>query len=110
MDNKKSIAEELHRQARKNFKRRRVIMKGIDDLWQADLVEMNNYIKVNNGYRYLLTVIDTFSKKAWGEAIKNKTGEDVTKAMKNIFIRSNRTPKNLQTDDGKEFFKTYVNE
>ncbi|KAI8124118.1 hypothetical protein CVS40_5182 [Lucilia cuprina] len=44
-----------------NFVRRRVIMKGIDDLWQADLVEMWNYSKFNNGYRFILTIIDTFS-------------------------------------------------
>ena len=41
-------------------------MKGIDDLGQADLVEMGSYETHNNGYRYLLTVIDTFSKKSLG--------------------------------------------
>lgn len=101
---KREIVNELHKQARKNFRRRRVIIKGIDDLWQADLVEMGNYAIYNSGYRYLLTVIDTFSKKAWAVAVKNKTGENVTIAMKSIFTSNNRKPRNLQTDDGKEFF------
>ena len=38
-------------------------MKGIDDLWQADLLEMGNYSTINNGYKYLLTVIDTYVDK-----------------------------------------------
>lgn len=106
---KREIVNELHKQARKNFKRRRVIVKGIDDLWQADLVEMGSYATHNNGYRYLLTVIDTFSKKAWAVAVKNKSGESVTKAIKSIFDNSHRKPKNLQTDDGKEFFNNQFN-
>lgn len=101
---KREIVNELHKQARKNFVRRRVVMKGIDDLWQADLVEMGSYVNFNSGYRYLLTVIDTFSKKAWVEAIKNKTAQSVVKAMQKVFNQSSRKPKNLQTDDGKEFF------
>ena len=43
--------------------RRRVIIKGIDDFLQADLVEMIAYESYNRGYRCLLTIIDTFSKK-----------------------------------------------
>ncbi|XP_037898413.1 uncharacterized protein LOC119643140, partial [Glossina fuscipes] len=74
-------------------------MKGIDDLWQADLVEMITYAVQNNGYRYLLTVIDTFSKKAWAMAVKNKTTQNVTNAMKEIFEKSHRKTKNLQTDN-----------
>lgn len=102
--NKRNIVNELHKQARKNFIRRNVIIKGIDDLWQADLVEMINYELYNDGYRYLLTVIDTFSKKAWAIAIKRKTAVNIVKSMQKIFKNSMRKPKNLQTDDGKEFF------
>ncbi|KAI8120097.1 hypothetical protein CVS40_8601 [Lucilia cuprina] len=65
MNEKRELVNELHSQARKNFKRRMVIMKGIDDLWQADLVEMGNYSIYNKGFKYLLTVIDTFSKYVW---------------------------------------------
>lgn len=100
---RRTIINELHAQARKNFPRRRVIMKGIDDLWQADLVEMGNYSTINKGHRYLLTVIDTFSKFAWAEATKSKNASDVSTAFKKILDKG-RIPKNLQTDDGKEFF------
>ena len=65
------------------------------------------YESCNRGYRYLLTVLDTFSKKTWAEAVKNITALSVTEAMKNIFNNSKRKPKNLQTDDLKEFFNTH---
>lgn len=106
MDEKRFLVNELHKQARKRFLRRRVVMKGIDDLWQADLVEMGNYSTQNKGYRYLLTVIDTFSKFSWVEPLKTKTSKDVVKAFKNIF-KFGRKPINLQTDDGKEFFNKH---
>lgn len=100
---KRDVVEELHRPCRRNFKRRKVIIKGLDDLWQADLVEMGVYASENNGYRYLLTVIDTFSKYGWVVPLKNKTALAVANAMQSIFDKK-RIPKNLQTDDGKEFF------
>lgn len=105
MSKKQQVVNELHKPARKNFKRRRVIIKGLDDLWQADLVEMGSYATENNEYKYLLTVIDSFSKYAWAMPIKNKSSEAVCNAMIKIFQHlSTRIPKNLQTDDGKEFF------
>jgi len=87
-----------------------VLFIRIDDLRQADLVEMINYELYNECYRYLLTVIDMFSKQAWAVAIENKTGDSVTKSMKSIFDDEQRKSKNLQTDDGKEFYnKTFQN-
>ena len=82
---KRQLVEELHKPFRRNFKRRKVIIKGIDDLWQADLVEMSAYAAENKGYKFLLTVIDTFSKYAWVVPLKNKTALAVTNAMESIF-------------------------
>lgn len=101
---KREIVEELHKPVRIHFPRRRVIVKGLDDLFQADLVEMILYSKINKGYKYILVVIDVFSKFLWTKAVKNKSGPDVTQAMKSILIKSNRIPQNLQTDLGKEFY------
>lgn len=103
---KETLINELHRPARRNFKRRRVIMKGVDDLWQADLVEMQPYAVFNNGYRYLLVVIDTFSKYAWVRPCKTKTGPDVTNAFQSI-LKLGRIPKNLHTDNGGEFYNKH---
>ena len=68
---------------------RRVITAGIDTQWQADLVEMRQFSKVNSNTNYILTVIDVFSKYAWGFPIKRKTGDEITKAFKTIFKERN---------------------
>ena len=83
--NKRNVVNKLHKQARKNFLRRLAIVKGIDDLCQVDLHEMIAHESYNRGYRYRITVVNTFSKKAWAEKVKNKTFLNITEAMKNIF-------------------------
>ena len=95
---------ELHAPARRNFPRRRVVIRGYDDLWQADLVEMRPYAKQNRGYHYILTIIDAFSKYAWAVPVKTKSGRDVTAAFATVLRQSDRCPRNLQTDMGKEFY------
>lgn len=101
---KEEIVNELHKPARKHFKRRRVIVKGLNDLVQADLVEMIKYAKINKGYKYILVVINVFSKFVWCEPVKNKSGNEVVRAMDKILSQMNARPKNLQTDMGKEFY------
>ena len=101
MNIKSKIAHELHKPARKNFPRRRVKVLGIGDLLQADLVEMIPYAKDNNGYKYMLTLIDCFSKKAYAAPLKDKSAKHVKLAMESILPDN---VKHLQTDEGKEFF------
>ena len=67
MSNEKlTVVTELHKPARKNYPRRCVHMRGIDETWQADLVEMLPYALENNGCKCLLTVIDIFSPSIRG--------------------------------------------
>lgn len=103
-----TVVQEIHRNARKNFPRRRFIQKGLDDTWQIDLIDMQKYSKYNNGYKYILACIDTFSKYAWLQPIKTKSGDDVTRAMLTLLNNCKQhhhlPPKNIQSDDGKEFF------
>ena len=81
---------------------------GIDDQWVSDLIEVINISKSNHGYRYLLTVVDAFSKYAWVEPVKTKTEHDVTIAFEKILKRSQgRQRQNLQTDNGKEFYNKH---
>lgn len=102
---RQQVVNELHRSARKNFKRRRVISKGIRDLLQADIVEMIPYSKENKNFKYLLTVIDVFSKFAWAIPLKSKTGKEVTDAIATILTKHRY--RNIQTDHGTEFYNTY---
>jgi hypothetical protein len=96
------LAHELHKPARKNFKRRRVTLHGLGDLLQADLCDMSKYSRVNRGYKWILTAIDCFTKYGYAIAIKNKSGPVVAAAME--IILKHRHFNLLQTDWGLEFF------
>ena len=92
----------LHKPVRYRFRRNRVIVGAMDDEWEADLVIMDSLSQQNNGYKYVLTVIDVLSKYAWVEAIKAKTGNNLVKAFEKI-IKKGRKPKMFHTDKGTEF-------
>lgn len=99
------VVDELHHSARRNFPRRSYEMRGINDTFQADLIEMIPFANQNRGYKYILMVIDVFSKRSWAKGLKTKTGSEVTKAMETIFKgNTNHIPRNLHTDEGKEFY------
>ena len=88
----------LHRPVHRNFPRSPVmVVDGLDEQWQADLVDVQRLASENNGYRYWLTAMDILSRYAWIVPIKNKTGMDVVRAFQKIF-REGRQPRVLQTD------------
>ena len=78
-------------------------MNGKDEQWQADLVDVQALKKDNDGYRFLLTVIDVLSKYAWVVPLKDKTGKSLVDAFDTVFKKDGRVPERLQTDAGKEF-------
>ena len=102
------LADELHRQRRVHFPTRRVIVHGIDDIWSADLVDMQAFAKFNKGNKYMLTVIDLFSRYAWAVPLKDKTGAVVRDAFQHIVRTSGRQPRKLWVDEGKEFYNRTV--
>jgi len=91
----------LHKQSRTKFIRRRTVSRGIDELWQADLVDLGLLSNENDHYRYLLTCIDVFSKYARVEPLKNKNGKSLTDAFSKMIV--DKYCKLLQTDKGTEF-------
>ena len=58
----------------------------------------------NNGFRYLLNVIDVFSKFVWSIPIKDKTGKTITESFDYIVKTSKRRPEKLWVDNGTEFY------
>lgn len=93
----------LHKPIRRKFRRRKTVAAGIDYQWQADLADMSNISKFNDNHRYLLCVIDVFSKYAWVVPIKDKTGKTLVEAFKRVLKDGKRKGKSLQSDKGKEF-------
>ena len=59
------LAGELHKPITRNFSKRSVTSNGIDEIWAADLAEIQKFSKWNKGIKYLLMVIDVFSKYGW---------------------------------------------
>ena len=70
-----------------------------DEIWSADLVDMQAFSSFSKGFKYILTVNDVFSKYAWAVPIKDKSAASVTKAFEKII--SDRIPKKLWVDEGK---------
>ena len=74
----------LHKPRRRRYKTLPVLVFGIDEQWTADLIEVGNIARYNKGYKFLLTAADVFSKYAWVEPVKSKTGQAVTEAFEKI--------------------------
>ena len=77
----------------------------IDDIWSLDILDLKDYGPKNNkGYRYVLVIIDNFSKYGWTIPLKNKTAQTIKDSFENILTNSKRKPNLIETDRGKEFY------
>ena len=101
------LADELHKPARKHYQKRSLFVKQVDDIWTADLVDMSPYSRSNSGYKYLLTVIDIFSKYGWIVPLRTKTRKEVAMAYPELFI-DNAPTSHLWTHKCKEFYSQHV--
>lgn len=110
----KQNAYTLHRDRRIRFNRRKYNITNMDDLWEIDLMDMQSISRKNGGNKYILAVIDCFSKYAWCIPIKRKTPSDVIEAFGCLFASTERRPISIQSDKGREFdnkiVRRYFNE
>ena len=90
----------LHKPVRYRFPRNKVVVSGLDDQWDADLMEMTG--QPDEGYNYLLVALDILSRYVWTRPLKNKTGKDVSAAFEDIFAEG-RIPRKIRSDRGTEF-------
>ena len=77
---KKELAQELHKLVIKKFKRRRVYGRFKDNIWEADLAEMESLFSKNRDVQYLLCLINVFSKCTWDKPLKDKKSKTVLHA------------------------------
>ena len=83
-----------------------------DNIWGADLADMQLLSKFNKGFRFLLCVIDIFSKYAWVVPLKDKKGISIVNAFQKILSDSKRSeaedkgrkPNKVWVDKGSEFY------
>ena len=92
MPQNEQLAEELHKPIIKKFKKRRVYSSFKDNIWGADLANIELISKFNKGFRFLLCVIDIFNKYAWVVPLKDKKDVSIVNACQTILKDSNRKP------------------
>ena len=85
----KQLADEFHKQIIRKFEKRKVYSTFKDNIWGADLADMQLLSKYNKGITFLLCVIDIFSKYAWVVPLKDKKGISIVKAFQSILKQSN---------------------
>ena len=105
-NNKENIqlADELHKPIIRKFKKRKVYSLFRDNIWGADLVDMQLLSKSNKGFRYLLCVIDIFSKYAWVIPLKDKKDRSIANGFHKKLNDSKRKPNKIWVDKGSEFY------
>ena len=88
------------------FKKRTVYSGFRDSIWGADLAEIQLISKFNKGFRFLLCVIDIFSKYTWVVSLKDKRGISLVNAFQKILHDSNRKPNKIWVYKGSEFYNS----
>ena len=91
----------LRKEVRHSFRKARVVVSGIDDQFDMDLADVSNIADENDGIKYLLFVIDIFSKYLWIEPLQNKTAKNVVKALQKILNK--KKCNKVRSDAGGEF-------
>ena len=99
------INEIYSKPPKRNYATNKTDVYHIDDIWSLDILDLKDYGLGNNrGYRYVLVVIDNFSKFGWTSPLKNKNGQTIKDSFENILISSKRKPNLVESDRGKEFY------
>ena len=99
------INEIYSKPPRKNYATNKTDVYHIDHIWSLDILDLKDYGPENNkGYRYVLVVIDNFSKFGWTVPLKNENAQTLKDSFENILISSKRKPNLIETDRGKEFY------
>ena len=98
------LAEELHKPIIKTFKKRKIHAAFKDNIWGADLADMQLLSRYNKVIRFLLCVIDIFIKYAWVVPLKDKKGVSTVTAFQSILKQSNRKPNKIWVSKGSEFY------
>ena len=99
------INEIFSKGPKKNYATNKTNVYHIDDVWSLDILDLKDYGPENNrNYRYVLVIIDNFSKYGFTIPLKNKNARTIKDSFENILISSKRKPNLIETDRGNEFY------
>ena len=97
------INEICSKPPKKNYVTNKTDVFQFDDIWSLDILDLKNYGPENNrGYRYVLVIIDNFSKFGWTVPLKIKNAKTIKDSLEKILISSKRKPNLIESDRGKE--------
>ena len=98
------LADELHKPIIRKFNKSKVYLQFKDNIWEVDLADMQSLSRENKGIKYILCVIDLYSKYAFVIPLKDKKGNSIVNAFDKIIKQSNRKPNQIWVDQGGEFY------
>ena len=98
------LPDKLHKSIIRKFEKRKVYSSFRDNIWGADLADMQLLNKFNKGFRFLLYVIDIYSKYAWAIPLKDKKGISIANVFQKVLDDSKRKPNKIWVDKGREFY------
>ena len=106
VNNKENIqlADKLQKPIIRKFKKRKVYSGFKDNIWGVDLADMQLLSKFNKWFRFLLCVIDIYSRYAWVIPLKDKKGESIVTGFQKILKDSNRKPNKIWVDKRGKFY------
>jgi len=104
----KQLRIELHKPAKKKFPRLKVRVPYKDHTWSMDLVDMSRWSDENESYKWMLNVIDVWTRYAWSVPMKTKNAKEILNAFESIISESKRKPKKIWVDQGTEFYNSLM--
>ena len=102
--NSSILAGKRHKPIIRKFNKKKVYSQFKDNIWGVDLTDMQSLSRKNKGIKYLLCVIDLYSKYAFVIPLKDKKGISIVNAFNKIIKQSNRKPNKIWVDQGGEFY------
>ena len=100
----KKLAEELQKPIIRKFNKIKLYSRFIDNIWGADLADVQLISKIDKGFRFLLCLIDVHSKYAWVIPLNDKKGITITNAFQKFLDKSKRKPNKIWVDQGSEIY------
>ena len=92
---------------KKNYETNKIIYNHIDEVRSIDLADFSDYKTLNKKrFRYIFVNIDNFSKYLWAIPLKDKKSQTITHAFSNILSTLKRSPLNLESDRGKDWYNS----
>ena len=101
---RKELAEVLHKPIIRTFEKQKIHLSFTDNIWSADLADMHFLNKFNKGIRFLLCVIDIYSKYEWVVPLKDKIIITIADAFQKFLDESGCKPNKRCVNKGSKFY------